>query len=362
MKPITLLLIAGLLPLLLYAQAEQHAASFSITGKIKGKRHGYIYLDYPRQGGQWRIDSCAIQQRRFSFTGNINEATLATLRIGKRFCADDDANAAGLYIEPRNITVAVRRNHAKEMRVMGSTMQVEKDSLDRVFAKIINSGHDIANRISAATTGFIVSHPQSSVSAFQLNLYSTIWDVDTVLSLYNKLGPNIQNSFYGNNIKKIKDAIGDNSEGKPAKNFVAADINGAGIQLSSFKGKPILLDFWASWCLPCRDAIPHIKMLYSRYHGKGLEIISISCDDDVKAWKKAVEKDSTSIWHNVLGNYKNGVTTTNNLPPYIKDIYAVYGIPVIVIIDKNGIIAGRYTGDDEQTTKDIDEKLKEVVQ
>jgi len=355
------MIIAGLLPMLLSAQTERVAGIFSLAGKVRGMRHGYVYLDYARCDGQWHIDSCTITKKRFHFTGDINEPTLATLRVGMSFSADNDPNASSLYLEPGNIGVTVRHNHVKRMKVAAGDTQHEKDSLDNAFAHIVNSRRDIAGKLIDATESFIRAHPHSYVSAYQLSLVATIWQVDTILNLYNTLDSTIQNSFYGKTIKKIKDAIETNSPGNPAKNFIATDINGSAIQLTDFKGKAVLIDFWASWCGPCREDVPYIKNMYKLYHGKGLEIISVSCDDNIQAWKQAVEHDSTGIWHQVLGNYKNSTKAANMLPAYIKDMYAIYNIPVIVLIDKDGMIVGRYTGDDEATNKALDEKLKETM-
>jgi thiol-disulfide isomerase/thioredoxin len=73
--------------------------------------------------------------------------------------------------------------------------------------------------------------------------------------------------------------------------FTVASIKGDSIKLSALKGKVLILDFWASWCGPCRYSNKHLVKLYSKYKGKGLEILSVSLDDELKEWKKAVSKD-----------------------------------------------------------------------
>jgi thiol-disulfide isomerase/thioredoxin len=111
----------------------------------------------------------------------------------------------------------------------------------------------------------------------------------------------MQQSGPGKEIAKEIDQLRSGSPGSIAKDFSATDLNGRKFTLSDLKGKYILIDFWASWCVPCRKSMPHVKELYARYKDKGLEIIGVSDDDNNQAaWKKAVDKDGTGIWHNVL--------------------------------------------------------------
>ena len=128
--------------------------------------------------------------------------------------------------------------------------------------------------------------------------------------------------------------------GKPAPLFEKADINGNLVRLSDFKGKYVLLDFWASWCEPCRQMTPRIRELYRQYHPKGLEVISIAWDWKAELWKEAVVKDSLEEWHNVQGwDERNGL--------FLRDAYSIPNIPVWILIDPQGMIAGRFNNADD---------------
>jgi thiol-disulfide isomerase/thioredoxin len=132
-----------------------------------------------------------------------------------------------------------------------------------------------------------------------------------------------------------------------ASGFVLQDMDGKKVNLADFKGKPVLIDFWATWCPPCRDAIPAIEKLHKMYSGKGLVVLGISLDqggwDEVKSF---------------IAQY--GITY-----PVLKGTdevaaqYKVRTIPMLVIVDKEGKIYKRYLGfgDDEQIEKDIESVL-----
>jgi thiol-disulfide isomerase/thioredoxin len=123
--------------------------------------------------------------------------------------------------------------------------------------------------------------------------------------------------------------------GNMAADFTVADTAGKPISLADYKGKYVLLDFWASWCPPCRESNPHLVELYKLYQKKGLNIIGIAWDDDTKeAWKKAMIKDSLTEWPNVLC----GVGSDND----IGEKYAIHFVPTKILIDPDGKIIGRF--------------------
>jgi thiol-disulfide isomerase/thioredoxin len=148
--------------------------------------------------------------------------------------------------------------------------------------------------------------------------------------------------------------------GSMAKDFTTTDIESNKLSLSDFKGKYVLLDFWASWCLPCRKLNPHLKELYATYKDKGFEVIGVSDDDrNPDAWKKAVVEDALP-WKHIL----RGAKMVNGRPDLSADISAGFNIsslPTHVLIDPNGKIIGRYGGEGGEDHASLDKKLELVL-
>lgn len=120
--------------------------------------------------------------------------------------------------------------------------------------------------------------------------------------------------------------------GNPAPDFTLNTPEGKPLSLSSFKGKVLLVDFWASWCRPCRKENPHLVKIYKKFHEEGLEILSVSLDSDKVNWKKAIKKDGL-IWNHVsdLKGWYNEAA----------QLYAITMVPHVVLIDKDGIIVAK---------------------
>jgi thiol-disulfide isomerase/thioredoxin len=177
---------------------------------------------------------------------------------------------------------------------------------------------------------------------------------------YNKFPDNIKASALGKEIREQVDNLRMGSPGANAFVFASRELRGSPLSLADYKGKYVLLDFWASWCGPCRKGNPHLLSLYSKYKDKGFEIIGISDNDtNTEAWQKAVEKDQIGVWKHVLRGLK---WTAGRTPDHSSDISDRYGVNVMttkILIDRNGVIIGRYGGGGEDD-KAMDIKLTEL--
>ncbi len=117
--------------------------------------------------------------------------------------------------------------------------------------------------------------------------------------------------------------------GQTATDLSLPDLNGKKVSLSELKGKVVLIDFWASWCGPCRQNNPRLVKLYNKYHGKGFEIYGISLDDDISSWKKAVRHDRLT-WIQVIDD--------RGWEALSASTYGVDMIPTSFLIDREGVI------------------------
>ena len=133
-------------------------------------------------------------------------------------------------------------------------------------------------------------------------------------------------------------------EGNAAPAFSLVSIDGKEVSLESYKGKYVLVDFWASWCQPCRQENPNVVKAYSAYNSKGFEVLSVSVDRDEEAWKNAIKEDGLS-W-----------TQVRDAENKVAELYAIQSIPTTFLLDQQGvIIATNLRGEA------LEAKLKELM-
>lgn len=171
---------------------------------------------------------------------------------------------------------------------------------------------------------------------------------DYMIEQYNILAAKFPNDTYIQNAKsnlleKIE-SVAKTNIGTVAPDFTFPDINGKQVSLSSLKGKYVLIDFWASWCGPCRQESPNVQKQYQLYKDKGFEVLSVSIDKKEDAWRKAIEEDQI----------KGTMLLAKDSKKIMKD-YVFSGIPYMVLLDKEGkVMALNLRGEALQ------EKLKEI--
>lgn len=166
----------------------------------------------------------------------------------------------------------------------------------------------------------------NSVPLSQL-FYEKYWgaDVETLNKIINSFSKEIQDSYYIKRMIERKANQQRVSIGKQAPDFSLKSDKSEVISLSKYKGKYLLVDFWASWCRPCRAEIPNVKKIYEDYKAKGLEVLSVSTDTDEKAWLKAVDQEQMP-WAQVRDTKS------------VSKAYNITYIPMIFLMDSNGKI------------------------
>lgn len=169
----------------------------------------------------------------------------------------------------------------------------------------------------------------------------------TIHHKYDLLGNDARETVYGHTIKPFADKISRIVVGATAPDFEMQAPDGKTISLYGVKAKVKILDFWASWCGPCRAENPNMRNIYKNFHDKGLEILSISLDSDKEAWIKAIADDEMTWKHACeLGSGK-----------IVKDVYYIFAIPHIFVLDENNkIISEGMRG--EELEKFIEQQFK----
>lgn len=198
------------------------------------------------------------------------------------------------------------------------------------------------------TDSLVKNYPSSIVSLYLAKVPLMMLKHPQIDSLLTIFKPYFPKHVYYLAMKKRADILRKVAPGAIAPDFKVIKPDGKSkISLSSFRGKYVLLDFWASWCVPCRVENVHTKHLYEKFKPAGLEIISFSLDSDLKAWKEAIEKDGLA-WHNasdLIGGVKSPVAQA----------YGIDGIPAIWLIDPNGKIIV------ENVKREVLEKTLEAI-
>ena len=382
------IILAGLIIFSAIGVYGQHAlvrAPFEFTGMISGRDTGIVILQYSDVSAKWIQDTAQVVNGKFVFQGELMGPTQAYLVGNVRSISVDDSNRKLIFLEPVKMTADLTEGDFRHGHIAGSRTQQEFEELNdeikplreaiaaikrawpgagkidprpqqvqeqeaAAFDSLIKAEHQIQYR-------FVANHPNSFASPYIMLLYRNDGvSEDSAKKLYNSFSSDVKNSYLGGVVRKEMGARESTQPKYPAPTFVRKDSKGNPIRLSSFKGKSyVLLDFWASWCHPCRAMSPHLRELYSIYHSKGLEIISVSADTDPGKWKRAIAMDSTGSWTHI-GKYLNEGAKTDEL----EQNYAVQSWPTIILIDKRGNIVGRYVGSEDLTMDDLDIKLREL--
>lgn len=384
--------------LLMAASLVAQEKPFVITGQIKGKKEGYIYLTYrPLE----KYDSAKIVNGRFVFKGKLDGPAEASLLMDKSPRSFEKYTQ--VYITPGTMQLTVDYNNFSEGIVLkGSPVQADADLLKRLIAPVMIKLKPISDSFSHANDVYIAAirakkdeatldqlkneadaikermepyqeqigdiqekfmdtHPTSFVTASMLRYKIGGMPVQEGEARYEKLTAHTKNSSLGKEIKEELDGLRAGSPGAKAFVFTAQELRGAPLSLADYKGKYVLLDFWASWCVPCRKSNPHLKELYAKYSGKGFEIIGVSDDDNHEdAWKKAVEKDGVGIWKHVLRGFdlQKLLKKEKNVND-ISNYYGIHSLPTKILVGPDGVIVGRYGGGGEDDDA-MDAKLKEI--
>ena len=376
---------------------------FQINGTLTGQGINKLRLSYLDNLGKFVLDSTEVKDGQFMFSGNVSEPTMASLSVNRNVSVDDP-NFTTIFISPNLLEVKLTVDKFKERQLIGSATDLEFQALEKskehigvaskpVLEKMREVGlrymaaarakkpeaelqklREESNEASKLMTPFIMqrevidmkfikSHPNSYLSPNLLFFKISGMKLEDVMAIYRGFSPEIQQSRDGQRILVEIKKLQAGSPGSMAKVFSKPDINGKQISLADYKGNSyVLLDFWASWCVPCRKGNPHLISLYNKYKSKGFEIIGVSDDDATQdAWKKAVEVDKIGIWRHILRGLKKTPDGFDRSEDISGEGYGIHTLPTKILIDKEGKIIGRYGGGGG-TDEDLDKKLSEIFE
>jgi peroxiredoxin len=200
---------------------------------------------------------------------------------------------------------------------------------------------------------FIRENPKSLISAYELNSVSSLLPVDTLIRYYDELDVKVQTgTTYGRDLAKVIEMKKKTRPGTLVQDFARNDTAGQTVRLSDYRGRHVILDFWGSWCSPCRKSHPRMLELYKKYKDAGVafEILAIASEDKRAEWKKAIQEDGLA-WVNVLDDEKDRAKKMTTL-------LGIQALPTKVFLDPQGKIIAIITGDE----KAVEQKMIELFE
>ena len=383
-----LILIIFLFPLLSYAQD-----GFTVTMRIKGLGEHQIKASIQRNG-KYVIDTLTkIDTDLVVWKGKTVDPQLVRvevidtslyLRVGKAVMAppalsfllnnteiEIEADAKQIFtgtIESKDPEVqlynSIRKADLEDAKENWALQQIQnrKRNLNDTIGN-----YDITQRLQylkkknqALRIQFLNDHPATFTSLLVLQSLFLILPISESEAKFYALKEEQKNSNTGKALILKIESNKSTAIGKPVIPFAQIGIDGTMVDINAYKGKVILIDFWGSWCVPCRISHPALKELYDKYKSKGFEIIGISNEiansnrDKKKqdiAWRKAVKEDGLT-WPQILYD------------PAIKDIvkeYDINGYPTKFLVDQNGKFVMRILGNSEKLHAELAAKLASLM-
>ncbi|MFD2147805.1 redoxin domain-containing protein [Mucilaginibacter antarcticus] len=372
-----LFLLGLLVPAMGFAQQ-----AFTVSGKIgKVSTPALAYLLY-QQGAIKVVDSALIVNGSFTIIGTVPSPSFAMLVIDHKGVGmaklGNTPDMLNLFVDQGTISISTEKDSIKYADITGSILNDDNKQLTAQIATVMASAKKLNDDRLAATPQqaataefqrsiqeriktlqnnqrgvlktFITSHPKSFLSLIVLSqLGKQNTETAELDRLFETLDWTIKNMEMGKVLKKSIDEARITAIGSLAPDFTQPDADGKPVKLSSFKGKYVLIDFWASWCGPCRAENPNVVKAYQKYKSKNFTILGVSLDrpNDKAAWMAAVNKDGLE-WAQVsdLKYWSNAAAA----------LYFVQSIPANFLLDPAGkIIAKNLRG------TDLEDKLAELL-
>jgi peroxiredoxin/competence transcription factor ComK len=327
-------IILGIITLIAISCNEKIEPEFSLTGMTNGIENGnMLYLDFDNKP----IDSTKVENNSFVFTTKLTTSPMNLWIHNKDF-----SNYRSFWAEDKSMTFDATKTDFRNAKILGSESETLSFGLHQKIDTLPR------NERQKSEIEFVKNNPNSIVSASMLSIYSTTWGKEKTKELYEQLSKENKNSKFGQEIAKYIELNKEPKIGEQFADFESENQNGELKKLSDLKGKVILLEFWASWCGPCRQENPNLVKTYEKFNPKGFEIFAVSLDQDKESWLKAIEKDSLN-WEHVsdLKGQRNEASL----------IYGINGIPDNVLIAENGEIIERNLRGEK-----LNQKLKQILE
>jgi len=323
--------------------------SFTLDGIVKGNAPEYLYLEYGK-----RRDCTIVKNNKFQFTGIIKNPIEASFIIPPASAMTND----WFYLENNkiNMEITVEKKKIKQYEIsfikidtIAGTKTAHIRCNFEKFEKLNHDNDDWSSLLFLRLKDIIEKNPSNNYSSFLLTQSATKLNKEQIDVLFNKIDTL---AISNQRLESLKRIIYPNlalKTGNKLFNFDLPNPNNKVISTRNFRGKVLYIDFWASWCRPCRKVNPELLKVYAKFKHNGFEILGVSIDKDIEKWKKAIVKDKLT-WKNVI--------ETDGFHGKIASKYNITAIPKNYLVDKNGNIISEDIAIDklENFLKDFDKK------
>ncbi len=355
---INILATAVLTPSLLMAQSK-----VQINGKIKPALAGSVlYLNYVNDGASEQDSVLLDQSGNFRFKATITKPAIARLFIShpENPGLKKNSDKVFFYLEKGNVKFSpsdslrtalidagdLNRDYSalksallpleREREALFATLNEENKKSELFVKNYIERNEALAGSIKKVYRSFITAHSKSIVSFYALErVGGAIPDYAELELLFNSLDNELKQSEQGKTWYDKLQVLKSTAVGAVAPVFTSSTPQGTAIALADLRGKYVLLDFWASWCAPCRSESPHLVQAYEKYSKKGFTIFNISLDskNTKEAWEKAIKDDNLEQWDHAsdLDGFKSATAI----------LYGIQAIPQNFLIDPSGKIVAK---------------------
>jgi peroxiredoxin len=336
---------------------------YTIKGDILNLKDGKIFLKKKQNDKQIIIDSTNSISGKFLFKGSVELPELFTIVTG------DGKSLPPIFVENTEILINADSGSLNKAKVTGSKshdiFSTYKNYLNNIYTEytklnelissadaenkeekvqiLENEKDSLMNSYMKYTLDYVEENKNSVVGAYILLWQRakglTVSKLDSMISMFD---PSINKSIY---IKSLNEILTDKKRfeiGGTPPDFTLNNQNGNPVTMSSFRGMYLIIDFWSSWCTPCRKETPYVLQAYKKFHSKGFEVLSVSLDGKKEDWLRAIEKDKMEWTH---------VCDFKNFDGDVAKLYYVSSIPQTFLLDKEGRIIAKNLRGDELSNK-----------
>lgn len=324
---------------------------YSVTGTVAGHNGRILLLQPVSEEMSDTLADYVTTDGTFSFKGNIDapaEARLVAVdtRLNIPLFLEDGADITVTADVEKNDWVATGGGKLQQVRNEWRARELEVAAARDSILDYYRSNYDLndpfwslqargalnfyAEKCDSVEDLFLAANDNMVAASIVYDRLKKLTRDRMIAQKYSLLGENARQSLRGRMMAPVAERIASVTLGGTAPDFTMETPQGDSISLYDVKGKVKILDFWASWCGPCRAENPNVKRIYEKYHDKGLEILSVSLDTDKDKWLEAIEADGMP-WNHASELGKTYVKTA-------QDIYEIHGIPYMLILDENNKI------------------------